>query len=97
VAPFSRAHPSQPRCGLCRRAEVRRFSPVEPCPRTDGRLVATAFGDKLFRVWSIAAPAAPLAELTGHTAVITSISYSPDGSTLASSSWDGMVRLWVEQ
>ena len=31
---------------------------------------------------------------TGHTDSITSIAFSPDGSTLASSSYDETVRLW---
>jgi WD40 repeat protein len=32
--------------------------------------------------------------LTGHTARITSLAFRPDGSVLASSSWDGTVREW---
>ena len=32
--------------------------------------------------------------LTGHTAVVLSVSFSPDGETLASSSYDDTVRLW---
>ena len=31
--------------------------------------------------------------LTGHAAV-RSVAFSPDGQTLASGSWDGMIRLW---
>jgi WD40 repeat protein len=31
---------------------------------------------------------------TGHTESIRSLSLSGDGSTLASSSWDGTVRIW---
>lgn len=33
-------------------------------------------------------------ELKGHTEPIRSLSFRPDGSTLASGSWDGTVRLW---
>ena len=32
--------------------------------------------------------------LTGHTDYVTSVSFSPDGCTLASGSWDASVFLW---
>ena len=32
--------------------------------------------------------------LTGHTRFVTSVAYSPDGSTLASGSYNGTIRLW---
>jgi WD40 repeat protein len=35
-----------------------------------------------------------IALLTGHTGVVNSVDYSPDGSTLVSGSADGTVRLW---
>ena len=34
------------------------------------------------------------ATLQGHTSAVTSVSYSPDGQTLVSGSWDGTIRLW---
>ena len=35
-----------------------------------------------------------LATLYGHTSELTSVAFSPDGTTLASSSWDSTIRLW---
>jgi energy-coupling factor transporter ATP-binding protein EcfA2 len=32
--------------------------------------------------------------LTGHTNTIASVTFSPDGKTLASGSWDNTIRLW---
>ena len=35
-----------------------------------------------------------VALLTGHTSWVSSVAFSPDGTTLASGSWDNTVRLW---
>lgn len=32
--------------------------------------------------------------LEGHTSLVTSVVYSPDGKTLASSSYDGTIKIW---
>jgi len=37
----------------------------------------------------------PLARLDGHTDFITAVSFSPDGTMIASTSLDGTLRLWA--
>jgi len=44
-------------------------------------------------VWNLAT-GKPLTTLTGHDESVWSISFSPDGKTLASGSWDKTVKLW---
>ena len=38
--------------------------------------------------------AAPLKTLSGHRDNVMSVEYSPDGSIIATGSWDGTIRLW---
>ena len=40
------------------------------------------------------ATATPLKTLRGHRAKVTSVAYSPNGSTIATGSWDKTIRLW---
>ena len=58
----------------------------------DGR-TATAGADGRIAIWS-SGKAEPDAVLEGHTAPIVALAASPDGTTLASASWDHTVRLW---
>jgi cytochrome c len=59
---------------------------------TDGR-IATAGADAHIAIWTPGRPQ-PDSVLDGHTAPIVSLAVSPDGTTLASASWDRTIRLW---
>ena len=61
------------------------FSPDGQC-----LAVASNIGIWLYDV----ATSRELALLTGHTSVVPSVSFSPDGATLASGSYDHTVKLW---
>src|SRR5688500_12279639 len=58
----------------------------------DGRVI-TAGEEGRIAIWRSGEPA-PASVLEGHTAPVVSLAVSPDGSTLASASWDHGVRLW---
>ncbi|WHT16157.1 trypsin-like peptidase domain-containing protein [Crossiella sp. CA-258035] len=68
-------------------------SPVVFSP--DGGTLVTSGGtdSKTVRLWDVRTHR-QLATFNGHTGLVGSAVFSPDGNTLATGSWDASVRLW---
>jgi WD40 repeat protein len=77
--------------GLFRGALDAAYSP-------DGLRLATVGSDSLARIWD-AATGEELLTLAGHTAGLHSVTYSPDGRTIATSSdnLDATIKVWDAQ
>ena len=61
-------------------------------PSPDGRTLAT--GNGRLRVWDLRAAAEAPPAAAGHRFGVTCLAYAPDGSALASGSFDRTVKLW---
>jgi WD40 repeat protein len=60
----------------------------------DGTRLATGgYQDHVVRVWDVAG-GRELQHFDGHTDTVAGLAWSPDGATLASSSWDQTIKLW---
>ena len=60
---------------------------------TARRIVSGSYDDTL-RLWDADTGQPIGAPLTGHTDVVNSVAFSPDGTRIASGSGDKTVRLW---
>ena len=58
----------------------------------DGRTLAGTTGQEIL-LWDIDT-GEQKAKLAGHNRSITSFTFSPDGETFVSSSWDGVIQVW---
>ena len=49
--------------------------------------------DNTIKLWNVET-GQEISTLTGHNSRVNSVSFSPDGKTLATGSWDNTIKLW---
>ena len=59
----------------------------------DGRLIASADGGGILRLWDVAS-GREITAFSADTGIIYSVAFSPDGRRLATSSWDKRIKIW---
>jgi len=61
----------------------------------DGNCLAVGTAESRIQVWEVS-PFKPLLSLTGHTDIVHSLAFSPEGTYLASGSgdWDCSIKIW---
>jgi WD40 repeat protein len=59
-----------------------------------GRVLASGGADGTLRLWNVATRQEIGQPLSGHTSLVRSVAFSPDGRLVASGSSDQTVRLW---
>lgn len=81
---------------------------LSACFSPDGQTLAVSSGDNTVKLWGLAGlyeggtsvktalkdAVVAIGSLAGHGDQVTQVSWSPDGKTLASSSYDKTVRIW---
>ncbi|KAL9107098.1 MAG: hypothetical protein Q9227_007964 [Pyrenula ochraceoflavens] len=73
--------------------EAAATSPSSDGTTIDERLVSASEDNTLY-LWSPSTSSTPIARLLGHQKQVPHVSFSPDGLTIASSSFDKHVKLW---
>ncbi len=63
------------------------------CPNDHGRWIASAGEDSVVKIWD-SRTGKEVATFRGHTGLVTTLAFSPDGKRLYSGSRDTTVMVW---